>query len=53
VDGNRYDNTYCWVVRFREGALIELVEYMDTELVRAALGPAERSGGSRDPVTPR
>lgn len=52
VDGVRYDNTYCWVVRFSEGALIELVEYMDTELVRAALGPFERSGGSRDPVSP-
>lgn len=44
VDGIRYDNTYCWVVRFHGGRLIELTEYMDTELVRAALGAFERAG---------
>ena len=43
VDGKRYDNTYCWVVRFRNGRLVELTEYMDTQLVIDALGPFERS----------
>jgi len=43
VDGKRYDNTYCWVVRFRDGQLIELTEYMDTQLVVDALGPFERA----------
>jgi ketosteroid isomerase-like protein len=42
TDGRRYDNTYCWVVRLRDGQLVELVEYMDTELVRGALGPFQR-----------
>lgn len=42
VDGHRYDNSYCWVVRFRDGRLIELTEYMDTQLVRTALGPFNR-----------
>jgi len=46
VEGKRYDNTYCWVVRFRDGELVELTEYMDTELVRQALGPFERAGAS-------
>lgn len=42
IDGKRYDNTYCWVVRVRDGKLVELIEYMDTELVRNALGPFQR-----------
>lgn len=42
VAGERYDNTYCWIVRFRDGEFVELTEYMDTELVREALGPFER-----------
>lgn len=43
VDGMRYDNTYCWVYRFRDGRVVELTEYMDTELVRSALGPSRRT----------
>ena len=39
VTGKRYDNTYCWVCRIADGRLAELTEYMDTELVTAALGP--------------
>lgn len=42
LDGKRYDNTYCWVVRFRDGQLVEMTEYMDTQLVIDALGPYER-----------
>jgi ketosteroid isomerase-like protein len=36
--GLPYDNTYCWVCRIADGKLQELTEYMDTELVTAALG---------------
>ena len=36
--GKPYNNRYCWVCRFRDGKMVELVEYMDTELVRSALG---------------
>lgn len=32
-DGRPYENRYCWVCRFREGALVELREYMDTQYV--------------------
>ena len=35
--GLPYNNTYCWVCRFGNGKLRELTEYMDTELVSAAL----------------
>lgn len=39
VEGRRYDNTYCWVFRLRNGRLVELIEYMDTQLVATVLGP--------------
>ena len=36
--GTPYNNAYCWVCRVADGKLQELTEYLDTELVRAALG---------------
>jgi len=36
--GTPYINTYCWVCRVADGKLRELTEYLDTELVTAALG---------------
>ena len=36
--GGRYDNSYCFVFRVVGGKLAEVTEYMDTELVTAALG---------------
>jgi ketosteroid isomerase-like protein len=36
--GARYDNTYCFVFRFRGDQVCEITEYLDTELVRSALG---------------
>ncbi|MGO9361826.1 MAG: nuclear transport factor 2 family protein [Xanthobacteraceae bacterium] len=36
--GKPYNNAYCYVVRLRDGKLSELTEYLDTELVTAALG---------------
>lgn len=37
VDGRPYHNRYCYVCRFRDGRIVELVEYMDTALVDAVL----------------
>jgi uncharacterized protein len=38
--GKAYNNTYCYVCRLADGKLRELTEYLDTELVTAALaGP--------------
>jgi uncharacterized protein len=35
--GAPYNNTYCWICRVADGKLQELTEYLDTELVTAAL----------------
>ena len=37
-DGAPYNNTYCWVFRFRARKIIEANEYLDTELARHAFG---------------
>lgn len=37
-EGQRYDNTYCYVCRMADGQLKELTEYLDTELVTKVLG---------------
>jgi uncharacterized protein len=36
--GERYDNNYCWVLRFECGAIKEVREYMDTQLVTDPFG---------------
>lgn len=35
--GRDYDNDYCYVIRMRDGQMIELREYMDTALAEAVL----------------
>ena len=32
-DGKKYENKYCWVCTIKNNKIIELREYMDTELV--------------------
>ena len=39
ISGERYANTYCFVIRIAEGQLRELTEYMDTALVERVLKP--------------
>jgi uncharacterized protein len=41
VSGERYANTYCWVIRMAAGKLRELTEYMDTALVDRVLQAPE------------
>ena len=36
--GGRYDNSYCFVFRLAGGKLVEVTEYMDSELVTATIG---------------
>jgi ketosteroid isomerase-like protein len=36
--GKPYNNAYCYICRMANGRLKELTEYLDTELVTAALG---------------
>ncbi|HYI40996.1 MAG TPA: nuclear transport factor 2 family protein [Allosphingosinicella sp.] len=42
--GKPYDNNYCYVIRMRDGQMVELREYFDTELVTAALEPPQAAG---------
>jgi ketosteroid isomerase-like protein len=39
VSGERYANTYCFVIRVAEGQMREMTEYMDTALVERVLKP--------------
>jgi len=36
--GGTYNNTYCQVFRFGGGKIVEMTEYLDTELVTKAFG---------------
>lgn len=40
--GKPYNNHYCWVCRIDGGKLVEIVEYMDTQLVATALDAPPR-----------
>lgn len=35
--GLPYDQTYCWVLTFRDGKVVEAVAYLDTDLVNRVL----------------
>ena|ERR1700742_2890636 len=49
VSGERYANTYCFVIRMADGQLREMTEYMDTALVdRVLRPPARQSTGESD-----
>ena len=39
VRGERYDNSYCYVITLRDGRFVELHEYLDTDLVDRVLAP--------------
>ena len=39
-DGTSYNNTYCQVIRIRDGKIAEVKEYFDTALVDAVFGDA-------------
>lgn len=38
TDGQDYNNTYCMVYRLQDGTIMEVTEYMDTELITRAFG---------------
>jgi ketosteroid isomerase-like protein len=37
LDGRSYNNTYCWIIRLRDGKLCEVTEFADTELITSVL----------------
>jgi len=38
-NGTPYENTYCWVIRMKDGRMAEVTEYADTQLIATALSP--------------
>ncbi len=38
VAGGTYNNTYCWVYRWRGDKIVALTEYLDTEVLTASFG---------------
>jgi ketosteroid isomerase-like protein len=38
LDGQPYNNSYCWIIRLRDGQFAEVTEYLDTELVTRVFG---------------
>lgn len=38
LDGTPYNNTYCQVMRIRDGNIVDVKEYMDTALIDAVFG---------------
>ncbi len=38
LDGRPYNNSYCWIIRVRDGQFVELTEFLDTELVTSVFG---------------
>jgi len=49
--GKRYNNSYCYVIRMRDGLMMELREYFDSELVTAALEPPATAAAPEDGET--
>ena len=39
--GDRYNNEYCFIFRFRDGKIVEVIEYGDTDLEERVLGRHE------------
>lgn len=39
--GERYNNEYCFIFRFRDGKIVEVIEYADTDLEERVLGRYE------------
>ena len=38
MDGTSYNNTYCQVIRIRDGQIADVKEYMDTALIDSVFG---------------
>lgn len=38
LDGTPYNNTYCQVIRIRDGKFVEVTEYLDTALLNSVFG---------------
>jgi uncharacterized protein len=41
-NGTVYDQTYCWVMRLKDGRVTECIAYLDTALIDRLFGPPAR-----------
>ena len=41
LNGKPFDNTYCWIVRFSNGTIVEIRAYLDSALVRRLIDENE------------
>jgi ketosteroid isomerase-like protein len=42
LNGKPFNNTYCWIVRFSEGIIVEVRAYLDSALVQQLIDENER-----------
>ena len=50
VRGEDYNNSYCFVIRMRDGKMVELREYMDTALAESRLTMGAEAGAAKGAV---
>ena len=43
IDGQRYDNEYCFIFRFEDDLIVEIIEYCDLDLIERVLGSYENA----------
>lgn len=43
IDGQRYDNEYCFIFRFEDGLIVEIIEYCDLDFIERVLGSYENA----------
>jgi uncharacterized protein len=41
LNGEPFDNTYCWIVRFSNGTIVEVRAYLDSALVQRLIDENE------------
>ena len=47
LNGKPFNNTYCWIVRFSNGTIVEVRAYLDSALVQQLIDENERPSSVR------
>ena len=48
LNGKAFDNSYCWIVRFSDGTIVEVRAYLDSALVQRLIDENEPSVGQQE-----
>ena len=48
LNGKPFDNTYCWMVRFSNGTIVEVRAYLDSALVQRLIDENEPSASHQE-----